>query len=136
VKSEDLFFKAIEASAVDNPNSVVCDLMTLFDKDVVSKLLVTFSGEQIFFPKIESIWASYRNQVIFNTLSAKCDIQTKRFLARQFDVSVDRITRIFYDTKGKASSVKPVTIRKFQGRVYRSKFQKLMKDSRDALFSK
>lgn len=123
-----ILVKAIEATAVEYPNSVVGDLLMLFPQDVVMKLLVTFAGEQVTFPKLDTIWRSYRNKVIYDTLKIKNTRDTRSQLGITFGISDDKVSRVFSYEKTKRTNISPTTLERSAKRAYQSNLEDLMKD--------
>ncbi len=91
----DLLYDAIVEYTKETSDSLLGDLLMLFDRDVVIKLLITFSGEAVHFPKLDSIWKKYAASTIYSVLSVK-DTQTQREqLARYFGLSLTQVADIY-----------------------------------------
>jgi hypothetical protein len=100
----------------------------LFPQDVVMKLLVTLAGEQITFPKLDTIWRSYRNKVVHDALKIKNTRDTRAKLAAHFSISEDKVSRIFSYEKTKRFNVPPATLERSAKRAYQSNLEVLMAD--------
>lgn len=100
----------------------------LFPQDVVMKLLVTFAGEQVTFPKLDTIWRSYRNKVIYDTLKIKNTRDTRSQLGITFGISDDKVSRVFSYEKTKRTNISPTTLERSAKRAYQSNLEDLMKD--------
>jgi hypothetical protein len=131
--SEKLFLKALLSMAESSPSSVLGDLFMLFPKDVVVKLVVTFAGDKIEFPKLETVWNTYRANVIVSTLRAKNDAQTRQKLARYFGISTRKVSEIFCSYKVKEKKVTDKLLTKSVRRAYRYQLDELLKDVKNAL---
>lgn len=133
---EEIIHDALKATAANLPNSIVGDLMMLFPDDIVLKFLNAFSGMVVSVPKVESVWRTYRNQVICETLSVKNDKATRERLASYFGISNDKVTRIYTETKNQKKRPARSSIHRAAVIAYRSRFDDIIKDARSALKKK
>lgn len=136
MEKNQLLAKALEATAEEYPNSVVGDLLMLFPHEVVMTLLVTFAGEQIVFPKLDVIWRSYRNRVIFNALSARNTKEIRTRLGLTFGLAEDKVAKIFFYEKTKRNRVHKGTLERSAKRMYQGNLEILMKDVKQSLYEK
>jgi len=132
----ELFKQALEALIVDYPNSVVASLMTHFSPEIVIDFIQIYSGQQISVPKVESVWKSYRNRVICETLSVKNDKNTREKLAVFFGISSSWVSMIYSDEKKKRRVVGSRTIQLAAKRVHMDEMRRTLKDAKDILFEK
>lgn len=136
MEKNQLLVKALKATAEEYPNSVVGDLLMLFPYDVVMKLLVTFAGEQIVFPKLDTIWRSYRNRVIFNTLTTRNTKELRVRIGATFGISEEKVARIYFYEKTKRQHVPKSTLERSAKRMYQSNLEVLMHEVKDSLTEK
>jgi len=131
------FTDAIMVAADANPNSVVCDLLMLFDVETVSKILVTFSGERVSFPRVEDLWGSFRTAVIKDMLDMEDSKVNREQLAVYFNTSVEKVGQT-YDAARAAKPPAPTkaAVERAANRAYRNKFEGLMLDMRKTLYPK
>lgn len=135
-KAEKIFLEAMVSVAETYPTSVLGDLLMLFPPEVSVKLVVTFAGDTVSFPKLDTIWKTYRSKVIRNSLVAKNDSVTRTRLAHYFGVSTRKVSEIFHAEKDKERKVTDTLLAKSARRVYRHELDNLLKDVKDALGSK
>lgn len=116
---KEILKQALESLANNYPNSVVADLMTHFEPSIVIELLTLYGGSQVKFPEIDTLWVSYRNQVITEQLVINNNKETRRQLAEYFGVPADKVTDIFSQYKRKTIRVSWSTVEKIIETVYR-----------------
>lgn len=134
-KAEKVFLSALVSVAETSPTSVLGDLLMLFSPEVAVKLVITFAGDRIDFPKLNTIWNTYRAKVIRNSLMAKNDSATRQRLAHYFGISTRKVSEILYAEKGKEKKVTDSLLAKSARRVYRHELDTLLKDVKTALLS-
>jgi len=106
MKDKDaLLADAVAASASENPKSIIGDLMMHFDAATVIRIIKVFSGKNIRFPKIDSVWTHYRNRVIVDALSLKNTRQIREQLAGFFAISPQQVGSIFARAKAPKPSL-------------------------------
>ena len=131
---------ALASTAKDFPNSVVADLMMYFPQKFVLKLITMFSGQRVWFPKVETIWKSYRNKIIKEALDAKNTKVVREQLAVFFGISSKRVSDVYHEMKRKEKKPKPKvytkTIRKTARRIYAMEQAELLKEFKDVLLKK
>jgi len=135
-KAEKVFLDAMISVAETHPTSVLGDLLMLFPPEVAVKLVETFAGDTISFPKLNTIWKTYRSKVIRNTLSAKNDSLTRQKLAAYFGISTNKVSEIYHGEKEKVKQVSDSLLAKSARRLYRHDLDQLLKDVKIALSSK
>jgi len=135
-KAEKIFLDAMISVAEVYPTSVLGDLLMLFPHDVAVKLVVTFAGDTISFPKLDTIWKTYRSKVIRNSLLEKNSTVTRQHLAAYFGISTKKVSEIFYAEKDKEKKVTDSLLAKSARRTYRHELDNLMKDVKSALNAK
>lgn len=137
---DEVIDAALKAAAKDFPNSIVADLMMYFPQKTVLKLLTIFSGQMIRFPKIETVWNSYRNKTIKLTLDIKNDRITRDQLALFFGISANWVSDIYRYMKRKEGKKKPriraKTVEKTTKRIYMMEQGELMKEFKEVLLRK
>jgi len=87
--------EAIKAFVRDFPSSVITELLIHFDKKTVVEFISVYSGRVISIPSINSIWISYRNRVIKETLSKENSKATRLMLAERFGLLPEDVSRIY-----------------------------------------
>ena len=132
-KKQAIVHKALESYSVAFPNSVIGDLMMMFPDDVVIKMIATFSGENVKFPHVESIWIYYRNAVVVETLNLKNDKPTRQRLAAYFGVSASYVARIYREERDRHPLHKRSAVRRTVRTAYRNLFDGMMKDAKETL---
>jgi len=132
----ELFKEALEALILDYPNSAVAGLMTHFSPEVVIDFIQIYSGQQINVPKVESVWRSYRNKVVCETLDVRNDKSTREQLAVFFGISSSYIPVIYSNEKKKRRIVSLRTIRSAAKRVHVDEMRETLKDAKDILLRK
>jgi len=132
-KSEAVIHKALESLAKASPNSVVGDLMMLFPDDMVIKIISSFSGEIVKIPKVETVWRTYRNTVVRETLDTKNDRPNRDRLAAYFGISTEHVSKIYREERAKHERTTRSTVRRSARVAYRSMFDDMIKDARAAL---
>lgn len=131
---------ALASTAKDFPNSVVADLMMYFPQKTVLKIITIFSGQYVRFPRVGTIWQSYRNKIIKEALGAKNTRVVREQLAMFFGISSARVSRIYHHEMKKEGKPKPrmrvKTIRKTARRIYAMEQAELLKEFKDVLLKK
>jgi len=92
---QDILREALEALSENLPNSIVADLVAHFESSVVIELLTLYGGRQVKFPKVDTLWTSYRNQVIVQELVINNSKENRRQLAEYFGISTDIVSKAF-----------------------------------------
>jgi len=98
VKFESIktFRRALRINVVNNPDSVLGDLMAHFDNSVVIKLIRMYSAKSIKIPDVHEVWRVYRDKIIRNELD-KEDTRDRRInLAKFFNISLPHISTILH----------------------------------------
>ena len=131
-----MFKQALEALILDYPNSAVAGLMTHFSPEIVIDFIQIYSGQQINVPKVESVWRSYRNKVICETLSVKNDKSTREQLAVFFGISPSYIPVIYSNETKKRQAVSFRTIQSAAKRVHVDEMRETLKDAKAILLRK
>lgn len=124
---------ALKSISTVFPNSVVGDLMMIFPDDVVMKFISAFSGLIIHVPKVETVWKTYRNAVIKETLDVKNDRVNRDRLAAYFGISAGQVSDIYSGMKRRGGRIHKETVKRTAQVIYRSKFDSMLKDARRAL---
>lgn len=130
---------ALTAAAKDFPNSVIADLMMYFPQDTVLKLITIFSGQRLRFPKIETIWSSYRNKTIKATLDIKNNRVARDQLALFFGISAEKVVRLYFYMKQrekKKPQVRTKTVVGTAKRIYMMEQGALLKEFKEVLLHK
>jgi hypothetical protein len=133
-KREEVLRAALESFSERSPNSVVGDLMMLFPDEVVLKILICFGGEKVSFPKVDRVWAAYRNRTISGYLSLKNDRATRHRVASHFGISPETAQKIFLREQSRRGGRKEEgSTRRSAERAYKSLFDEMVSDVRDTL---
>lgn len=132
----ELFKQALEALILDYPNSAVAGLMTHFSPEIVIDFIQIYSGQQINVPKVESVWRSYRNRVICETLDIQNDKSTRDQLAVFFGISPSYIPVIYSNEKKKRHVISFRTIQSAAKRVHVDEMRETLKDAKAILLRK
>lgn len=130
---------ALVAAAKDFPNSVIADLMMYFPQDTVLKLITIFSGQRLRFPKIETIWSSYRNKTIKTTLDIKNSRVARDQLALFFGISAEKVVRIYSYMKqreNKKPKIRTKTVEETAKRIYMMEQSGLLNEFKEVLLHK
>lgn len=131
--SEPLFIAAIECMAKNSPNSVLGDLLAILPKDSVVKLVESFSGEYIKVPKIDAIWAAYRNNIIRESLDNSNTRVVRRKLAEYFGITPEVVCKIYQQVKAKQNKLSPEKSEESIRRIVASKHEDVLSGFREAL---
>lgn len=132
--AQKLKHEALDALADEYPNSIVADMLTHFNKDIVLQFLVLYGGRQMSLPKTDSIWVSYRNKVIVGTLDVKNDRVTRHQLAEYFGVLDSDVSKIYYQSKQRKKYLSNAQVQRVVDSIYRKNAEKFHKEMKD-LFS-
>jgi len=132
-KSNTTVKEALTALVADFPNSVVADLLTHFSAEVVIELIQIYSGQAIFIPKVESVWRSYRNKVIQDTLDLRNTLVERKQLANFFGITHQHVAAI-YSRERKQRKVSRRTTRLTAKRVYADEMRATFEEVKDVLF--
>jgi len=90
------FRRALRINVVNNPDSVLGDLMAHFDDKTVIKFIRLYSARSIKIPDVHEIWRVYRNKIVRNELD-KEDTRDRRIkLAVFFRISLSHISAILH----------------------------------------
>jgi len=116
------------------PNSIVADMLTHFDKDTVLQILVLYGGRQLRIPKVDSIWSSYRNKQIMDTLNRRNDRVSRHQLAEYFGISESTVSDLFNKAKQRNKYLSNTQVRRVVDTIYRKYVEKFHKEMK-ALFS-
>ena len=116
------------ATAEERPNSVIVDLLAHFTPEVIMKLIELYSGEQLTFPKIDTIWKHYRNKIIRDTLDVKNTQEIRKQLANYFKISHKRVNDIYREEKLKVRKVGTRFLKGAAKRIYIDKSSDTLKD--------
>lgn len=141
-KSKDEIVKeGLFAYISEFPNSIVGDLLSHFytkeswaPQEIILQLLTLYSGSQLTIPKVESIWRSYRDKVVVETLLIKNTQVSRQQLAAYFGVRADIIYNICFKARQKNVHLSDSAIDKMVETVYRKNKEILHKEMKK-LFS-
>lgn len=133
LKKRRMLSRALSVFTETFPNSVVGDLMMIFPDDIVLKVITCFSGEKVKFPKVETVWKSYRNEIIRQTLDVKRDRQTILRLANYFGISEEHIRYVHRQERQRAQRRKKSSVRRAARVAYRDVFEEMIKEAKEAL---
>jgi hypothetical protein len=123
------------------PNSIVGDLLTHFytkkswkPQEIILQFLTLYGGRQLDIPKVDSIWRSYRDKVVIDTLLVKNTKVARQQLAEYFGVSSNLIYGICYRNKQQGVYLSNKSISKIVETVYRHNIEIFHKEMKK-LFS-
>jgi len=133
--STELFKESVRAMALQHPNSIIADLLTHFSPKIVMEIIQIYSGQQLVIPRIESVWRSYRNKVVRDTLDMRNTLSEREQLAGFFGTSSQYISVIYSNEKKKHPVVSTRTTTSVAERVYRDKVRGAFKDAEHILFA-
>jgi len=114
------------------PDSIIADLLTHFDQDTVLKLMILYNGRTICFPKIDTMWKTFRNKIIVDALSILNNHTNVKQLAHYFGIPEYTIRNIYYSQRNRLPSMKltSTTVGKIVETIYRKNVEKFNKDMR------
>ncbi len=125
----ELIKQALEALSEDYPNSIISDMLYHFPKDVVLQFLILYNGRRIIVPQVETIWKSYRNKIIFDTLVVNNSKVARQQLAEYFKVLESTVSKIFHRECNRLSPrLTQATLGKIAQVIYNKEVQNLHKD--------
>jgi len=95
-ESNKVFRRALRINVVNDPDSILGDLMAHFEDDIVIKLIRMYSNKLIKFPDVNDIWRVYRDKIIRNELDKEDNSQRRKDLAKFFRISLSHVSAIFH----------------------------------------
>jgi hypothetical protein len=132
--ADKLKHEALDALAEQFPSSTVADLLTHFDKDTVLKLMVLYGGSVVRLPQVKTIWTSYRNKIIVETLDTRNDKVTRAQLAEYFGISNIDVSTVYSKAKQTKKYLSNAQVKRIVETIYRKNVEKFHKEMK-ALFS-
>ena len=88
------FRRVLRINAVNDPDSVLTELMSHFEYKVVMRLIRLYSGKQIKIPDMNVIWRIYRDKLIRNELDKEDTRERRMSLADYFDITLSHVSII------------------------------------------
>jgi len=88
------FRRVLRINAVNDPDSVLTELMSHFEYKVVMRLIRLYSGKQIKIPDMNVIWRIYRDKLIRNELDKEDTRERRMRLADYFDITLSHVSII------------------------------------------
>jgi len=93
------FRRVLRINAVNDPDSVLTELMSHFEYKVVMRLIRLYSGKQIKIPDMNVIWRIYRDKLIRNELDKEDTRERRMSLADYFDITLSHVSIILRKEK-------------------------------------
>ena len=131
---DNLKYRALQALADEQPNSIVADMLTHFDKATVLQILVLYGGTRPRIPKVDQIWNQFRNQTIVDNLDVRNDRVTRHQLAEYFGILDNDVSMIYSKAKQKKKYLSNSQVRRVVETLYKKNVEAFHKDMK-ALFS-
>jgi hypothetical protein len=127
---DDEFEKALVSNAHLFPASIIADLLMHFEPNIVAKFLKIYSGQQLTFPTIESIWKHHRNMVVVATLKIRDSRIIRKRLAIHFGIPVRKVSEIFTTHKhsAKPAPLSERAITQISERIFKGEIDETLKN--------
>jgi len=136
LKKDDLIQDALESAAEAFPNSIIADLLSHFPPKIVMEFIEIYSGQYLKIPKVDTVWRSYRNKIIRETLDLKNTSVVRRRLSEYFGIPLGRVSSIYRDEKNKKRKYRKSSMEKSLQRIYAKESKKAFEDMKTILYKK
>jgi len=94
LNSVKTFRRVLRINAVNDPDSVLTELMSHFEYKIVMRLIRLYSGKQIKIPDMNVIWRVYRDKIVRNELDKEDTRDRRMKLADYFSITLSHISMI------------------------------------------